>query len=222
MKCRECREQLQNALDSGQLVVSSEWGEHLHSCEPCRREVSAARVLLGGLASLSKPQTSRLLSASITAAIGADRQARRRRATYRLYATATLAASLLLLLGMGSLATLWKTPIASVAKPRDTKQADADLTQSADDAQKAVASLTRSVAANTKSRLNVFLPDPASLEVSLPALTGFDEPLDPAAQSLKQAGLSVAHSFEPIAHTTARAFDFFAREMPVLEFSKNE
>ena len=50
----------------------------------------------------------------------------------------------------------------------------------------------------------------------------FTEPLDPAAQSLKQAGLSVAHSFEPIAHTTARAFDFFAREMPVLDFSKNE
>jgi hypothetical protein len=139
-----------------------------------------------------------------------------------LYATATLAASLLLLLGVGSLATLWKTPIASVAKQRDTKQADGELTRSADDAQKAVASLTRSVAENAKSRFNVFLPDAGSLEMSLPALTGFDEPLDPAAQSLKQAGLSVAHSFEPIAHTTARAFDFFAREMPVLEFSKNE
>jgi len=222
MKCRECHEQLQQALDNGQLIVSSEWGEHLHACEPCRREVSAARVLLGGLASLTKPQTSRLLSASITAAIGADRQARRRRATYRWYATATLAASLLLLLGMGSLAPLWKTPVAPLAKQRDTKQPDAELTRSADDAQKAFASLTRSVTENTKSRLHVFLPDPGSLEVSLPALTGFDEPLDPAAQSLKQAGLSIAHSFEPIAHTTARAFDFFAREMPVLEFSKNE
>lgn len=220
MNCRECRERLQQSLDDRQLAPSLEMGEHLRECQACRGDIAAARVLLGGLSELAKPQTSRLLTASIAASIIADRQARRRRSTYRWYATATLAACLLLLLGMGTLGPLWKTSITPVAKKRE-KQSDIALVQRAEDAQKAVASLTRSVTENTKSRLNVFLPDRGALDVSLPALPGLDEPLDPAAQSLKQAGLSVAHSLEPIAHTTARAFDFFAREMPVLDLSKN-
>jgi hypothetical protein len=93
------------------------------------------------------------------------------------------------------------------------------LAQRAEEARNAVASLTQSVTQKTKSRFNAFLPAPKSIGVALPPLREFDEPLDPAA--LKQAGMNVAHSFDPIAQTTVQAFGFFAREMPVFEFPKN-
>ena len=226
MNCRECQDQLQACLDEGRLMVSSEMHEHGRDCEACRRDVAAARVLLGGLASVAKPEASKLMTASITAAIRADYVARRRRSTYRWYATAGLAACLLVLFGMGWLAPLWQATAPQVAVRPDLKRPApalpaSELALRAEDAKKAVASLTRSVAETTKSRVSSFLPEPRSLEVSLPALPEFDEPLDPAAKSLRQAGLSVAHSLDPVAQTTARAFGFFAREMPVLDFNKD-
>ncbi len=226
MKCRECEEQLQACLDDGRLMLSSEMHDHVRECEACRRDVGAARVLLGGLSSLPKPETSQLMTASITAAVRADYVARRRRSTYRWYATAGLAACLLVLFGMGWLAPLWKATLPPVAVNADRKRPElekpaSELALRAEDAKKAVASLTRSVAETTKSRVNSFLPQPGSLDVGLPSLPEFDEPLDPAAKSLKQAGISVAHSLDPVAQTTARAFGFFAREMPVLDFNKD-
>jgi hypothetical protein len=221
MKCRECHDLLQRCLDERRIAPSPEMREHLRECEACRRNVAAAHVLLGGLTAFGKPETTTLMTASIAAAVKADRQARRRRATYRWYAISGLAACLMLFFGMGWLAPTAKTKDAPIAKNPEPPPATAELVQRAGDAQKSVALLTKSVAEGAKSRVHAFLPEKGSLDVNLPKLPEFDEPFDPAAQSLKQAGLSVAHSFEPVTQTTMRAFGFFAREMPVIEFSKN-
>jgi hypothetical protein len=215
MNCRDCQENVQKLLD-GVESPSAELRDHVRECSACRRDLAAAQMLLGGLSRLPKPEASPLMSATIAAAVRTDRQARRRRSAYRWYATSSLAACLLLLAGMGWLAPLWKSPVPPVALNQESSAVE--LAQSAGDAQKAVASLTKSVRENTQLRFNALLPDAETIEKNMP-LRDFEEPLDPAA--LKQAGLRVAQSLDPITQTTARAFGFFAREMPVLDFSKN-
>lgn len=194
---------------------------HLAECEFCRRDVAAARVLLDGLAKLPRPETSRLLTSSIATAIGADKIERRRRSTYRWIITGVLTASILILFGFGTYSSYFSPQPTIVERPAPKRPAPekmvSPLARGAEDAQKAVESLSRSVAESAKSRINV-LAENAMVAITPPPAK--DE-VDPAAQSLKNAGLSVAHALDPVATSTARAFDFFAREIASVELPKD-
>lgn len=222
MNCRECQNWLQESLDEGRIAVSVEVQAHVAECEACRSDVAAARILLDGLTSFAKPETTKLMTASIAAAVAVDRIDQRRRSTFRWRITATLAASLMAIFLVSMFPRVWGTKPEAVVKVTEPKQQPAvEFTQRTEDAQKAVASLTRSVTETTKSRLSALLPEKGTFAIELPTFPGFDEPLDPAAKSLKTAGLTVAHAFDPVANTTVQAFGFFAREMPVADYSKN-
>lgn len=228
MNCRECQDLLQMCFDQRRLTVPAGAQEHVRECDACRGNFAAAHALFAGLAQLTAPEPPVTMSAKVAAAVLADRRVRRRIAAYRWYATVSLAACVLLLVAIGWLmprpqeTTIVQNPGPNKIEP---KSEPTPLARSADDAQNAVASLTRSVTETTKSRLKVFLPEtPSKIEDVLPPFPDMgesDPAIDPAAQSLKQAGMSVAQTFEPVAQTAVRAFDFFAREMPVLDFSKN-
>ena len=225
MNCRECQDWLQSCLDDGRIDVRADVRPHLAACKPCRRDLAAARVLLDGLASAPRTNSSKWLQASITAAVAAERVKRRRNSTYGWVGTLLLTAAVLALFFIGTFPASVNKPktnaVAKIPEAAKAKEANVELAQRAEDAQKAVARLTRSVTEKTKSRLNVFLPKPRSLDVELPFFAGFEEPLDPAAKSLKAAGLTMAHALDPVAHTTMQAFDFFAREAPAFDFAKN-
>jgi hypothetical protein len=92
------------------------------------------------------------------------------------------------------------------------------LAKSVDDARQAVASLSDRIADGAKEQTKVLLAaaNPMSGLDSFP-----DVPpalgLEPAAQSLQQAGHGVADGLEPMATGTRRAFSFFVRELSGLD-----
>ena len=233
MNCRDCQELVQRLLDGEPVLETPAVRAHLDQCASCRADFAAARMLLAGVGNLPRVEPPVTFAARMMGEIERDRQIRRRRSMWRWYATIALAASLLLLFGFENLVSWWKQSPdhTTIVKHKDKvepghKQDPPDapqLTQHAENAQKAVASLSRSVAEKTKTHLEVIWKAANPLEAAqsavLPTLPEFEEPLDPATESLRQAGLTVAHSLEPMAQTTRQAFNFFAREMPVLDFA---
>ena len=221
MNCRDCRTWIETLLDGQAPSETDALREHLRQCRACRRDIAAARLLIQGVT--KPPRASAELAPRLLAAVQRDRAERRRRSTYRWYAISALAASLLFLFGFGNLASLWnKKPEPQVAKTPEHRSTEPPLTERADDAQKAVAKLTRSVAEKTKSHLVVLwsAANPLESAPAFPPLPDFDEPLDPAAESLRQAGRTVAQSLEPMTNPARQAFSFIAREIPVFDLSR--
>lgn len=219
MNCRDGQNLIQRFFDGESTLDSPELRGHLELCADCRQDVASARLLKSGLGQLPKPAP-RPVTARLVAAVLQDRETRRRRSAYRWYATAGLAASILLLAGLGSVSSLFKkspAPTPMVKQPTAELE-PVQLTQRADDAQKAVASLTRSVAETTKNQFEVLLAAAPSVEVPAGlALPEFDEPLDPATQSLRQAGITMAMSIEPVTKSARQAFAYFTRDLPVFD-----
>ena len=222
MNCRDCRTWIENLLDGQTPPETDALREHLRQCRSCRRDVAAARLLLRGMT--KTPKASVELAPRLVAAVQRDRADRKRRSTYRWYAIAGLAASLLFMFGFGNMASLWsKKPEQNVANgTAQPPTVEPQLTERADDAQKAVAKLTRSVAEKTKTHLEVLwsAANPLDAASVFPPLPDFDEPLDPAAESLRHAGRTVAQSLEPMTNPARQAFSFIAREMPVFDLSR--
>jgi hypothetical protein len=78
------------------------------------------------------------------------------------------------------------------------------------EATSAVASLARRTADETVSNGQILVPA-VSLPMTEPEVLG--PPLEPPAQSLREAGHGVAVGLEPIASSAARAFDLFRRDI---------
>ena len=223
MNCRDCQTWIENLLDGQASPETDALREHLRQCRSCRRDVAAARLLLQGMTKTPKARIE--LAPRLVAAVARDRADRKRRSTYRWYAIAGLAASLLFMFGFGNLASLWAKKFEPPQVATTTPQppvAEPQLTERADDAQKAVAKLTRSVAEKTKTHLEVLwsAANPRDAASVFPPLPDFDEPLDPAAESLRHAGRTVAKSLEPMTNPARQAFSFIAREMPVFDLSR--
>src|SRR3712207_4296263 len=108
MNCRECQDRIQRFLDGDAAADGPEVRAHREGCAACRQEWAAARRLLEGLGQLPRSRPPVLLAPKVVAAALLDRQVRRRRLVYRWYATATLAASLLLFVGIGNLVSIWR------------------------------------------------------------------------------------------------------------------
>jgi hypothetical protein len=56
---------------------------------------------------------------------------------------------------------------------------------------------------------------------TLPGMGELQQPLDPAAQSLRQAGHGVSAGLQTVALSARRAVSYFASELPALEARQN-
>ena len=223
MNCREFEVWLQEALDTGASACPPEAAAHAADCVACRDLHAAARQLTNGLLTLPPAQTSPLLTQSIVAAVLDERRQRLRRVRQRVAITFGLAAAILLLMLVG---WLNQSPTLDQGKqavrPQDPSAPSVPkLAERADEARGAVAQLTERVADQTKEQAKLLLTVANGLDLppmsGLPVLKELEEPLDPAAQSLRHATETVASSIEPITSSARRAFTFFVREMPVFD-----
>ena len=219
MNCLELQETLQEMLDGAAGAASPEATAHLADCAACRELYAAAQTLVHGLPLLPKPEPAALLTQSIVAtALAEHRRAHQMRR--RVVFAVGLAASIVLALLVGwllqppgpeSKALVEKTPPQQPEAPK--------LAQSAEEARAAVASLTERVADQTKEQAKLLMAVADSLDLPMTNLPAFDleEPLDPAAKSLRQATQTVANGIEPITRSARRAFTFFVNEMPMFD-----
>ncbi|HKI30844.1 MAG TPA: hypothetical protein VKA46_03050 [Gemmataceae bacterium] len=216
MNCDDCRQRLQMHLD-GEECGADHVEAHLAHCPECRAMDGAARRLLAGLLSTPAPTPPGGLTERVVAAALADRRQRlrwRRRVAFVAGGLAVAASLLLTVLLTGSPGRSPK--VVDLTGPgTSTRNQDEPSPPSLNDnmaeATSAVASLARKTADETVSNGQLLVP---SVPLGMPAEEALAPPLDPPAQSLRQAGQGVATGLEPVATSARRAFDLFLRDMP--------
>jgi hypothetical protein len=233
MNCDDCRQQLQARLD-GESVPADDIAAHLAACPECRALEAAARRLHTGLRLLTPPAPPAGIAERLIAGVLADRRKRvRRRRLAFAGVVGALAASLLVVLFFtpgedDRTAFGWVEDMYSLAKYRyftpnkSLKQIQLaphtppdeepvpSLNDNMADATSAVASLARRTADETVSSGQLLVPA-VSLPMTEPEVLG--PPLEPPAQSLREAGHGVAVGLEPVTSSAVRAFDLFRRDI---------
>lgn len=226
MKCLECQDWLQRRLDGEAAPDEKTFEQHLAGCPSCREQHAAALKLLHGLQHCTRPSPPPELSVRVTAAVLRDRALRQRRMTRRLYVTAALAASVFLMLIVSyALQPRHEAPEGSppvVQQPErpapEPRHAEApEVKERRDERQ---AALPERLVDRTREQLNVLLPALAP-DVAVERLAEL-EPLDPATQSLKQAGQEVTASLQTVTRSARQAFDYFSRELPVFDLAMRD
>jgi predicted anti-sigma-YlaC factor YlaD len=223
MNCLEFNDRLQKMLDGASVPRDAVTAAHLGQCPACRELDAAARLLTQGLQSLPRLQPSALLTQSIVSAVFDDRRQRVRRVRQRVALTFALAASIVILMIVGWLNQGPQPSAKKMAQlPPPPQEPEAPkLIQRADDARVAVTAWTERVAGQTKEQAKLLLAVANTFDLppmaNLPELSDLQEPLDPAAKSLRQATQTVANGMEPITNSARRAFTFFVKELPVFD-----
>jgi hypothetical protein len=194
--------------------------QHLAGCSSCREQYAAATRLVQGLKSLPRIAAPPELARRIAGAVVRDRVVRRRRMKVRLYVTAALAASVFLML----LVSYSQQPSPNVLphQVRPLAQNEVRPPEAPPDAPQRTNGAD-SLVERTREQLHMLL-DALPAEVAVENLPGVPElePLDPAAQSLKQAGLDVTASLQTVTRSARQALDYFSRELPVLDLGTRE
>jgi hypothetical protein len=221
MNCLECQELLQKRLDGERIAATEALDQHLNECATCREQHAAALLLLDGIQQVPRPKTSANLTASIVAEVMRDRRQRQDKMRRRVVVTMALAASVLLML----LAGYYWLPRSTEPTPQpkqdfvDIKKPDPappkgpvppkepDKTEP----RHAFSELQDRVANTTRDHAKVVLVA-ANLD-QLPAVN--DLPDDPNVQEVSDGVRSVTRN-------ARRAFDFFARELPMPEVSEEK
>ncbi len=218
MNCLECVEILQKQLD-GANVPGETLHAHLATCDECRERFAAAELLRAALKTKPRPQLTANFAQQMAARVVRDRLKRRTRLRRSLFVTAALAASVLFVF----LFITWSQPSpvnpGPVAKQDDTKKPPPapvpDPKQ--DDTRQAFASYSERIVGKTREHARILLTAANPLE-QLPAGTLAN--LDPAAESLIEASRDVTDRVQTVTHSARRAFDYFAREIPMWDSSK--
>jgi hypothetical protein len=220
MNCLECLDLLQRRMD-GETVSSAALSAHLACCPACRERFAAADLLREGLKPGPRVQPSPNFAAQMAARVLRDRAQRRRRLQRRLYVTATLAASVLVVF----LISYWNTPrqqvpgpIVPVAKQDDSDRPTPERSQpKPEDTRQALLRYSERIVGTTREHARVLLTAANPLEQLPP---GALPDLDPAAASLLHASKDVTEGVQTVTHSARRAFDYFAREIPMWEPAK--
>ena len=231
MNCLECQDLLQQRLDGLPIAADPALDRHLSECAACRERHAAARAMLEALRAAPRPVppvgfTSRVLAAAVR-----DRLRRRVRLRRSLIVTAALAASILIMLVLAYYksapdgdAKVQPGPIAqdppkpappAPEKPHDPAKQEAPPT---------LAALTGKLADRTLDQAKALLAAANPVEglpvgemPNVPTL----EPLDPAAQPLRQGAQEAGESFQAVTRSARRALDYFSRELPMFEVSES-
>jgi hypothetical protein len=227
MNCLECQDNLQRWLD-GETIADAALDQHLAQCPPCRARHIAARRLLEGLKATPHAAPPPDLAARVVARVLHLRERRRVKLRRSLYVTAALAASILLML----LFSYFRQPsggdgkpdpgplvhehtpkkdIVPPPKPLVVEKKEKDLKANS------LAALTGRLADKTLDQAKVLWTVANPVEgMPMGDLPNVKE-LDPAAEPLRQARQEVSESVEAVSHSARRAFDYFARELPMLD-----
>ncbi len=212
---------------------------HLAECQACRQTHAAAGVLLEGLESLPAVAPPLDFAWQTTAAVLRDRMRRRQKMRRRVLLTTVLAASILLMAwasniwrperrqkqdvprddiaNHGHVSPIGPRPHDNAPKDHDPPQADEPIRVA--EIRLAMASLTDRLAEQTRDQARVLIAvaphEVPDLEAKVRSLAArpLEEPLDPAAQSLRQAGHEVSQGLEPVVDHACRAFGYFVKEL---------
>jgi len=236
MSCHDFQDWLQRRLDGEMLPLPDGLEPHLAGCLSCRSQQHAAQLLLEGVQGLKQPSPPSGLTDAIVARVLADRRERSFRRRRRVAATVALAASLLLAALAGY---LWlpqvktvarddveKTPQAQFSKPQDESSSPGgtdvpSLAGSVEEARSAVASLTEKLADKGKEQARLWWSvAPLDMPKTLPKAK-LEQPLDPAARSLRQTGQGMTEGLTTVTQSARRAVSYFFRELSPLETSKS-
>jgi hypothetical protein len=227
MNCPECLEQLQTFLDGSAIPEREGLQAHLAGCAPCREWFAAALLLREGLRGQSHPPVPVQLTGRILAAVAGQR----RRARLRRWSLAGLAAAAAILIAVlmsrpGPQQSFPEpAPEAKLPAPKQHAQPPAELGspsaaslgQSVREARSAVASLTSGLTAKTREAQRLW--SAALDQRSAPGLSvigELEQPLQPAAQSLRESGRGVSVSLAAVTDSARRAVNYFLRELPPL------
>jgi hypothetical protein len=214
-QCRQVQEALQRYLDGGECDLSPDFQAHRSVCPSCLSQHQAATLLRAAAKRLPNPEPSSAWTDATVAAILADAAAstQPRRAVWRIVAWATVAAALLLAVG------LWK-PWQARETVREGTLARASappvyVDKSLDEARSIVAELTRRTADGavqpTRSLLPAEVPaSPLAVKDTLPRA------VEPVTESLEEIRQGAASGLEPMANSARRAFAMFMKEVPAL------
>jgi hypothetical protein len=229
MKCPECDDLLRQRLDGLAAADREALEMHLASCISCRDWHQAAQRLEEGLRALPRPIAPACLTERIVRQVIADR---RERSRWQRRSVAVAAAACLLLTPLTvSLLGLMtgRTPAPESSRQAATRPADrhappppTSLRDSVEEAGSAVASLTDRLAGQTREQARHLWTVAAPLDMPgvLPGLSALQTPLDPATQSLRDAGQGMSAGIATVASSARRALSCFARELPPLEHGR--
>lgn len=223
MNCLEFYDRINQMLDGATDGYAADATAHLAECSGCRELAAAARLMSTGLTAIVRPQSSVLLTQSIVAGVLDERRQRLRRVRQRVAVTFALAASIVILMLVGWLGQSPRPGQSKIAQQPAVPQEPAapKIGQSADEARVAVAAFTERFADQTKEQAKLLMAAANKIDLapmaSLPDLNDLQQPLDPAAKSLRHATQTVASGIEPIANSARRAFTFFVKELPAFD-----
>lgn len=222
MNCLECQDLLQKRLDGERIAGSAALDRHLGECAACRELHAGAVCLLDGLKQLPPIKPTPGFAQALAGAVIRDRRQRRDKMRRRVLLTAALAASVLLVL---LLAYQWaprpesgqkkgNPEIAKKDQPKDAPPKDTPVVKLVEKPgpRTALTALTERWADTTRDHAQVVLVG-TNLD-AVEKLPVNEMPIDP---SVREAGQEVSDGVRTVTRNARKAFDFFARELPMPE-----
>lgn len=225
MNCLECQELLQKRLDGEPIAASETLDRHLSECAACRELHGGAICLLEGLKRMPQPKPAPGFAHDLAAQVIRDRRHRREKMRRRVFLTVALAASVMVIL---LLAYQWMPRTGpqqkqDIAKEQPKKQLPPKIAPEAKHVAKHVAkheprnaltAMTERWADTTRDHAQVVLVG-TNLDAveKLPAVNELPM-IDP---SVREAGQEVSDGVRTVTRNARKAFDFFARELPMPE-----
>jgi hypothetical protein len=227
MTCVECQEYWQQILDGRPEADNTSFAEHLAACPACGQGNTAVRRLRDGLHLVAAPPLPSNFAQRVSQRVIAD-QVGRRRQRRRWFAAAVLAASLFLAVFAGyrwinpkEPGPVSPGPVAEGGKGAPEAPTPAPSPRaSVTGAGEAVASLSRKATEETVEQTRLLWP----VATAPLFFDGIDlqTPLEPPAQSLREAGSGVSSGLEPVANSARRAMNLFWRDLPPVDSGKKQ
>jgi hypothetical protein len=224
MNCLECQELVQKRLDGDRLDASEALDRHLSECAVCRELQAGAVCVLEGLKQQPQVKPRPGGARALVAAVIRDRRRRRDKMRRGVFLTVALAASVVLMLLLASQWLPRQEPNPRHPNPDITNQgqpsnppSESPLVKNAEKPppRTALTALTERLADATREHAQVVLVG-TNLD-AMEKLPVSELPMmDP---SVREAGQEVTDGVRTVTRNARRAFDFFARELPMPEIA---
>ena len=220
MNCLECRELLQKRMD-GEPVGGEALETHLSQCAACREQHAGAARLVEIMKKTPNPELPANFAASLVAQVIRDRRQRQQRMQRRVFVTMALAASILIVLAF-TYAWLPRTRTDDpppnpnlVEKDEKKDKREPEVKEIKPEPRTPMTAFTERLADTTRDHAKVMLAA-AHLE-GIEKLPAVELPMNPG---MREAGQEVTDGVRTVTRSARRAFDFFAREIPMPDLAE--